>query len=81
VNARREAYAALFAYERVDPRNPAALELWTELLDVYVGDVVMAVAEVGNAPADVLEYLLRENIAGSRSRTPERSSKRRGHGS
>lgn len=80
MTARREEYAALLAHERVDLRNPAALDLWTELLDIYVGDLVTAVTEVGDAPAAVLEYLLSGNIAGSRSRTREPSAKRSGRG-
>jgi hypothetical protein len=66
-------YAHLLAHEHVSLRSAAELDLWTETLDIYVADVVMAVAEVGNVSADVLAYLLAHGIVGHRSRTPEPS--------
>lgn len=71
----RADYADLLQRESVDVRNGAQLELWTERLDVYVADVVMAVAEVGNRSARVLEYLLERGYVGNRSRTPEPAPK------
>lgn len=70
----REIYAALLAREVVDIRNGSEIELWTEALDVYVADLVMAHAEVGNRSSRILDYLLAHGIAGSRSRTLEPSS-------
>lgn len=75
MNMRAE-YGPLLARDKVNVRNAAELELWTELLDVYVSDVVMAVGEVGTSPHKVLDYLLSHNTAGNRSRTPEPSPRR-----
>jgi hypothetical protein len=74
--ARNDPYGPLLARERINVRSHAELELWTEILDVYVGDIVMAVGEVGNVSADVLEHLLVRGLPGSRSRTPRSLLKR-----
>ena len=64
-------YSALLASERVNVRNGAEIELWTEVLDIYVADVIAAIAEVGNESARVLDYLVARGVVGQRSRTPE----------
>jgi hypothetical protein len=60
-------YAELLGRDRVNVRSFAEIELWTDVLDVYVADLVMAVAEVGNRSADVLDFLLARKAEGIRS--------------
>ena len=67
----RPEYAALLARERVNVRNGVEVELWTEVLDIYVADVIAAIAEVGTESARVLDYLVARGMVGQRSRTPE----------
>jgi hypothetical protein len=68
-------YEQLLARERINLRHPEELELWTAILDVYVADIVMAVAEVGDSSRKVLAYLQAHDIPGKMSRTPAATPK------
>ncbi|MGZ5038449.1 MAG: DUF3606 domain-containing protein [Usitatibacter sp.] len=68
-------YKELLAKERVNLRNAHEIELWTDALDIYTGDLVAAVAEVGDSAAKVFEHLHNKGVTGSRSRTPEPTPK------
>ena len=61
-------YKKLLAREKLNIRNPEEVALWTETLDIYTADLVSAVAEVGDSAADILDFLRKRGIAGSRSR-------------
>jgi hypothetical protein len=59
----------LLAKPTLDLRDPAAVELWTQALDVYTADLVAAVHAVGHDTAAVLAYLRENDLPGKRSRT------------
>ena len=61
-------YEKLLARDKLNIRNPEEVALWTEALDIYTVDLVSAVAEVGDSAADVLDFLRKRGITGSRSR-------------
>ena len=61
-------YRELLAKPTLDLRDPNAVELWTQALDVYTADLVAAVDMVGSASVAVLEYLREQGVPGRRSR-------------
>ena len=68
-------YKELLARQTVNLRNQREIDLWTEALDIYTADLVLAVAQVGESTADVFEYMQSNGIPGSRGRTPEPTPK------
>lgn len=61
-------YRELLAKPTLDLRDPNAVELWTQALDVYTADLVAAVDAVGHQAADVLAFLRENDVPGRRSR-------------
>jgi len=58
----------LLAKPTLDLRDPNAVELWTQALDIYTADLVAAVVAVGNDSAAILAYMRENGVPGRRSR-------------
>ena len=58
----------LLAKPTLDLRDPKAVALWTQALDIYTADLVAAVVAVGNDTAAILAYMRENGVPGRRSR-------------
>jgi hypothetical protein len=47
----------LLAKPTLNIRNPADVELWTSVLNIYTAELVRAVAEVGDSSEKVLAWI------------------------